>query len=408
MSGMRLKDAVPKHTSALTGQKWLDELLFGHAGRFKEQIGMSQHVFLRLSFELQMYNGLCSTRGVTAHEKLATLLHWARTGSRSRLLQERFQRSGETISKSIHTVLNCLTGSFYTKHVHLPPNSTPPEVKATRKFYPYFRECRGAIDGSHFSAWVPVASMPRYRNRKGFIGQNILAACNFALIFVYVLSGWEGSAADSHIYNYARKADFAVPLGKYYLADAGFPLCDALMTPYRGVRYHLKEWGSANLRPRNYKELFNLRHAQLRNVVERIFGVLKRRWAIFTSGAPEYPVETQAQLISAICALHNFIRVYDEEDDGSVEEDLPNTTGTPSTGTPAGPTPTRRDSSLHDLMLNEPTEISAEELGFTITQAERNRASARRDAMAKHMWADYKAYMLTKGIVVREVAPVGE
>jgi hypothetical protein len=90
--------------------------------------------------------------------------------------------------------------------------------------------------------------MARYRNRKGFIGQNVLAACNFALLFVYILSGWEGSASDSQIYNYARGLDFAVPLGMYYLADAVFPLCDALMTPYRGVRYHLKEWGTSKQR----------------------------------------------------------------------------------------------------------------------------------------------------------------
>jgi hypothetical protein len=37
-------------------------------------------------------------------------------------------------------------------------------------------------------------------------------------------------------------------VGKYYLADSGFPLCDVLMTPYRGVRYHLKEWGTVRQR----------------------------------------------------------------------------------------------------------------------------------------------------------------
>jgi len=28
-----------------------------------------------------------------------------------------------------------------------------------------------------------------------------------------------------------------------YLADADFPHCDQLLIPYRGVRYHLAEWG---------------------------------------------------------------------------------------------------------------------------------------------------------------------
>ena len=37
------------------------------------------------------------------------------------------------------------------------------------------------------------------RNRKGVISQNVLAACNFDLEFIYVLSGWEGSAHDSKV-----------------------------------------------------------------------------------------------------------------------------------------------------------------------------------------------------------------
>jgi hypothetical protein len=151
-------------------------------------------------------------------------------------------------SRSIYSILSMLVGTFYQKHVHLLPDETPFEIKNNPKLYPYFRNCCGAIDGSHFHVWVLSDSMARYRNCKGFIGQNVLAACNFAMLFVYILSGWEGSASDSAIFKYAREHNFTVPAGKYYLADAGFPLCDVLLTPYRGVRYHLKEWGTARQR----------------------------------------------------------------------------------------------------------------------------------------------------------------
>ncbi|KAF7314852.1 putative nuclease HARBI1-like protein [Mycena kentingensis (nom. inval.)] len=377
---------------------WLDELITGHPRRFEENLGMAKHVFLQLSVELQMFHGLRDSKWITANEKLAMFLYMARTGCSTRVLQERFQHSGSTISVYIHVVLDCLTGSFYSKQVHLPPDSTPPEVKETGKFYPYFRNARGAIDGSHFHAWVLSRDMARYRNRKGFIGQNVLAACNFALLFVYVLSGWEGSASDSQVFNYARRFDFGVPAGKYYLADAGFPLCDVLMVPYRGIRYHLKEWGNARQRPRNFKELFNLRHAQLRNAVERIFGILKRRWAMF-SRAPEYPAETQAQFVAAICALHNFIRVHDKDDQAEYDDDNPTRTSATRNGQPC-----RRESSLQDLVDNEPPEITPEQLGFSITNEERQRASARRDAIAQEMWTGYKAYMLSKGIEIEEEA----
>lgn len=63
-------------------------------------------------------------------------------------------------------------------------------------------------------------------------------------------------------------------------------------------------------RPANPEELFNLRHAQARNVVERIFGVLKGKWDILTR-APEYSMDIQARVPPALAALHNFILKHD-------------------------------------------------------------------------------------------------
>ncbi|KAJ7078251.1 hypothetical protein C8R44DRAFT_580995, partial [Mycena epipterygia] len=74
---------IPFHTSQLTGQSWLTELLEGHPDRFRDQLGMAKHVFHRLSFELQAFSGLVCTKYVTADEKLATFLHFARTGCSS-------------------------------------------------------------------------------------------------------------------------------------------------------------------------------------------------------------------------------------------------------------------------------------------------------------------------------------
>jgi hypothetical protein len=60
--------------------------------------------------------------------------------------------------------------------------------------------------------------------------------------FLFFVSGWDGCAADATMYNNARLAGFTIPPGKCYLADAGFGICDALLMPYRAVRYHLAEW----------------------------------------------------------------------------------------------------------------------------------------------------------------------
>ena len=68
-----------------------------------------------------------------------------------------------------------------------------------------------------------------------------------------------------------------------------------------------------NCRPQNSKELYNLRHASLRNAIERIFGVLKRRFKILTQQI-EYPFEVQVRLVKALCCLHNIIRVKGGDD----------------------------------------------------------------------------------------------
>jgi len=58
-----------------------------------------------------------------------------------------------------------------------------------------------------------------------------------------MLSGWDGCTADASMYNDACLSDLHIPTGKCYLADARFGICDSLLVPYRGVRYHLAEWG---------------------------------------------------------------------------------------------------------------------------------------------------------------------
>jgi hypothetical protein len=112
----------------------------------------------------------------------------------------------------------------------------------------FFKDCLGAIDGSHIHCAAPASEQPSHRNRKGFISQNCLFICSFSLQFLYELTGWEGSATDALVYEDAFAHDLIIPAEKYYLVDAGFPECCGLLIPCSGVRYHLAEWGRANVR----------------------------------------------------------------------------------------------------------------------------------------------------------------
>ncbi|KAG6507966.1 hypothetical protein ZIOFF_033321 [Zingiber officinale] len=148
----------------------------------------------------------------------------------------------------------------------------PSLIQSNSRFYPYFKHCVGALDGTHIRVKVSDEDAPRYRVRKDWPTTNVLAACSFDLKFTYILSGWEGTSSDSRIVKNAlsRRDKLLIPHGKYYLVDSGFMLKRGLITPYQGIRYHLKEYSRCG--PTNAKELFNLRHASLRNAIERAFG----------------------------------------------------------------------------------------------------------------------------------------
>ena len=61
-------------------------------------------------------------------------------------------------------------------------------------------------------------------------------------------------------------------------------------------------------RPQNTRELFNHRHASLRNVIERCFGVLKKRFSIIAGGTePYYSLEIMTDIVLACCILHDFL-----------------------------------------------------------------------------------------------------
>jgi len=257
---------------------------------------------------------------------------------------------------------------FYTEYVRLPSEDDPipPEIINNPKCYPFFQHALGALDGSHFHAFTTAEGRHAAWNRKGEITQNCLMACSFDLRFMYVCSGWEGSAADAHIYNDARLTDFHIPCGKYYLADAGFASCDELLVPYRGTRYHLAEWGRADVRPKDKEELFNLRHSSARNVIECIFGVLKCRFKILCM-APEYDMDIQARIPPALCTIHNFIRIHDPEELENTEEDV----------------------SYDDNVSGHTGELAP----GPPDRAARVRANERWDEIAQAMWVSYLEYL---------------
>lgn len=92
--------AQPYHTSKLTGQQWVQELMLGHPDRIYTELGMRLHVFTAFVWELRMC-GLSDSRYITLEEKAAIFLYSSVTGLSIRHVGERFQHSNETISRYV-------------------------------------------------------------------------------------------------------------------------------------------------------------------------------------------------------------------------------------------------------------------------------------------------------------------
>ena len=101
---------------------------------------------------------------------------------------------------------------------------------------------------------------------------------------------------------------FLIYVGKYYLGDAGYGNKNGILSPYRSVRYHLKEFSDRP--PENAQELFNLRHSSLRTTIERGFGVLKKRFRVLDA-EPFWSFETQVEVVLECCVIHNLIMGVD-------------------------------------------------------------------------------------------------
>ena len=93
-----LYNKVPYHTSALSGADWVRELLDGHPERIRNELGVHKHVFCALVEELQLA-GHGPSKHVYLEEQLAIFLYTCVTGLSFRHVCERFQRSGDTVSK---------------------------------------------------------------------------------------------------------------------------------------------------------------------------------------------------------------------------------------------------------------------------------------------------------------------
>ncbi|KAG5057034.1 uncharacterized protein LOC114412252 isoform X1 [Glycine soja] len=320
----------PCRDSSMTGHHWVSEILNGHPICCYQMFRMKKLVFLELCDILETKYNLKKTRNVSIYEQVGLFLYMLSQPGSVRNCEERFQHSGETISRHFHNVLEvvCMFAKDIIKPVDPSFRDTPDEILKDARYRPYFRDCIGAIDGTHIRVCVPFHLQGVYIGRKGYTTTNVMAVCDFSMCFTFVWAGWEGSAHDTKIFMEALHKPALhfphPPQGKYYLVDSGYPTFMGFLGPYKKTRYHLPQF-RIGPRIRGRVEVFNYYHSSLRSTIERAFGLCKARWKIL-GNMPPFALKTQNQIIVACMAIHNFIQRNDKSDGefDSLDEDNEN------------------------------------------------------------------------------------
>ena len=124
-----------------TGMQWLTEILHGHWTRCVNMFRMDATTFQTLCFTLENQYGLKASRRMCVFEKVGIFLYTIALGASNREVQERFQHSGETISRYFNEVLRSVC-SLATDLIQ-PADSgfvnTPREIVNNPRYMPHFK-----------------------------------------------------------------------------------------------------------------------------------------------------------------------------------------------------------------------------------------------------------------------------
>ncbi|KAK8954932.1 hypothetical protein KSP39_PZI002566 [Platanthera zijinensis] len=152
---------------------------------------MSKRIIIDLLHKLEQDHRLQGSQRTTSREVLGiTLFILANRGS-VRLTKERFQHSTETISRYFGQGLIALLklSIEVIKSIDRQFRDIPTEIRYDARYMSFFKDCVGAIDGTHVDARVPVEDKAKYIGRHDTTTQNVMVVCDFNMCFTFALAG---------------------------------------------------------------------------------------------------------------------------------------------------------------------------------------------------------------------------
>lgn len=166
-----------------------------------------------------------------------------------------------------------------------------------------FPKVVGAMDCTHIRLRSPGGDNAEiFRNRKGYFSLNVQAVCSANMEFTDLVARWPGSSHDSTIFNNSvlrARFEQGVYGDSVLLVDGGYPCRSYLMPPLDAVHTPAEN-------------LYNESQIRSRNVVERLFGVWKRRFPVLALGI-NVQLDHSFPIIVATAVLHNILVRAGEE-----------------------------------------------------------------------------------------------
>lgn len=164
----------------------------------------------------------------------------------------------------------------------------------------------GAIDCTHIAISSPPANDINhpaivFLNRKGYYSLNVQIICNANLKILAVNARYPGSVHDSAIWMTSvirREVENMHLNGNtncWLIGDSGYPLEPWLMTPINSPHLTMPE------------ARYNRAHKSVRNVIERLNGVLKGRFrCLLKDRVLHYSPPVASRIINSCAVLHNM------------------------------------------------------------------------------------------------------
>lgn len=213
--------------------------------------------------------------------------------------------SQASVSRCVHKVLTSIA-SLKDRFIYFPTNDELRQLEIEFFQKSGFPGVIGAIDCTH----VPIVSpggndAELFRNRKGWFSINVQIMCDSKMIIRNIVASWQGSTHDSRIFNEStlREKLLTLPARNHILGDQGYPCMQYLLTPLQNPQT------AAERR-------YNFVHSSTRMVIERVNGVLKRRFPCLGT-LLRFTPHKSCVTITACAVLHNFAyNNADEEIDG--------------------------------------------------------------------------------------------